>query len=166
MTKDGTNLPIFFTIESQTTSPLNAPPKNDLTMNKILLVILLLALVTISWACRKTNVTIDTFKTVGVDEFEQLIADTAAVVILDVRTLAEYQEGHIKGAILIDVKTDSFMVAAREQLPKEKTIAVYCRSGRRSATAAEMLAAEGYLMVNLDGGILAWRKADKETVTD
>ena len=132
-------------------------------MNKLLLVILLLALVTISWACRKTNVTNDAFKTVGVDEFEQLIADTN-VVVLDVRTLAEYQEGHIKDALLIDVKTDSFMVAAREQLPKDKTIAVYCRSGRRSATAAEMLAAEGYQMVNLDGGILAWKKAGKETV--
>ena len=135
-------------------------------MNKLILVIILLALVTISWACRKTNVSNDTFKSVGVDEFEQLIADTASVIVLDVRTLAEYQEGHIKGALLIDVKTDSFMAAAREQLPKDKTVAVYCRSGRRSATAAEMLAAEGYQMVNLNGGIIAWRKADKETVTD
>ena len=135
-------------------------------MNKLILVIILLALVTISWACRKTNVSNDTFKSVGVDEFEQLIADTTSVIVLDVRTLAEYQEGHIKGALLIDVKTDSFMAAAREQLPKDKTVAVYCRSGRRSATAAEMLAAEGYQMVNLNGGIIAWRKADKETVTD
>lgn len=135
-------------------------------MNKLILVIILLALVTISWACRKTNVSNDTFKSVGVDEFEQLIADTASVIVLDVRTLAEYQEGHIKGALLIDVKTDSFMAAAREQLPKNKTVAVYCRSGRRSATAAEMLAAEGYQMVNLKGGIIAWRKADKETVMD
>ena len=135
-------------------------------MNKLILVIILLALVTISWACRKTNVSNDTFKSVGVDEFEQLIADTTSVIVLDVRTLAEYQEGHIKGALLIDVKTDSFMAAAREQLPKDKTVAVYCRSGRRSATAAEMLAAEGYQMVNLNGGIIAWRKADKETVMD
>ena len=132
-------------------------------MNKLLLVILLLALVTVSWACRKANVTNDAFKTVGVDEFEQLIADTS-VVVLDVRTLAEYQEGHIKDALLIDVKTDSFMMAAREQLPKDKTVAVYCRSGRRSAMAAEMLAAEGYQIVNLDGGILAWKKAGKETI--
>ena len=121
-----------------------------------------------AWACRPSSGG-DNFATVGVDEFEQLIAQKDSVVVLDVRTRSEYEEGHLRDAIIIDVKTDSFMVAARELLPppaaksdsldtSAKTIAVYCRSGRRSAMAAEMLAAEGYKMVNLAGGILAWEK--------
>ena len=130
-------------------------------MNKLFLVLLLVVIVVVAWAMKGQNIKSDQFATVGVDEFEKLLTDTAQVVCLDVRTPSEFREGHLRGAILIDVKTDSFMLAARDQLPKDKTIAVYCRSGRRSATAASMLSDEGYKMVNLDGGINAWKDAGK-----
>ena len=96
-----------------------------------------------------------------INEFETLIADTDNVVLLDVRTQSEYDEGHLQNTLLIDINTDTFMVAARHYLPKEKTIAVYCRSGRRSAAAAEMLSADGYKAVNMEGGFIAWQKAGK-----
>ena len=67
-----------------------------------------------------------------------------------------YAEGHIEGAMNIDVRSDSFAERAESLLPKEKTIAVYCRSGRRSAQAANLLAKRGYRVVNLSGGIIAW----------
>ena len=51
-------------------------------------------------------------------------------------------------------------------LSAEKTIALYCRSGRRSANAAGRLAAEGFKAVNLKGGILAWKEAGKSVTTD
>jgi carboxyl-terminal processing protease len=86
-------------------------------------------------------------------------------VLVDVRTPAEYKEGHLKGAINIDVKDSlTFMNKAKEMLPKDKTVMVYCRSGRRSADAAGKLAAEGYFVFNLEGGIVAWKEAGKETV--
>ncbi len=94
-------------------------------------------------------------KTVSADEFAQLIkADS--VVLVDVRTAEEFGAGHIAGAVNIDVLKDSFAKAASSALPKDKTIAVYCRSGKRSMTAANMLAKKGYRVVNLRGGWLEW----------
>lgn len=97
------------------------------------------------------------FENMEVKEFAKLIADSS-VVILDVRKSEEYAESHIKGAILIDQFQSDFMEQAKSKLPKDKTIAVYCRSGRRSANAAGRLAREGYKPVNLKGGIIAWTK--------
>ncbi len=88
------------------------------------------------------------------------------VVVLDVRTAEEFDEGHIEGAVNIDYKQSGFVEKSTAMLPKEKTIAVYCRSGRRSAGAAELLAAEGYKMVNLYGGILAWKGTDRPVTTE
>lgn len=97
------------------------------------------------------------FENTDVKGFAELI-DSGDVVILDVRTAEEFEEGHIKGAILIDQNKSDFLEQVKQQLPKEKTIAIYCRSGRRSANAAERLAKEGYIPVNLKGGILEWTK--------
>lgn len=129
-------------------------------MNRMYLVVILIVVVLVAWAM-KGKLGVDAFKTVGVDEFETLIADADSVIVLDVRTPLEYNEAHIPHAINIDVKEKTFKTKALELLPKDKTIAVYCRSGRRSADAAGILAGEGYQMVNLDGGILAWLKAQK-----
>lgn len=96
------------------------------------------------------------FKSVGVKEFEQTIADTM-VMRLDVRTDKEFSEGHIDGAINIDVLQDSFIELAKAKLPKNRTIAMYCRSGRRSKSAARMLAKEGYNVVELNGGYIEWQ---------
>ena len=97
------------------------------------------------------------FENTDVKGFAELI-DSVDVVILDVRTADEFSDGPLKGAILIDQNKSDFMEQVKQQLPKEKTIAIYCRSGRRSANAAERLAKEGYKPVNLKGGILQWTK--------
>ena len=107
----------------------------------------------------------ENFENVEVAAFAELIADSN-VVILDVRKVDEFAEGHIKGAILIDQFQSDFVEQAQAKLPKGKTIAVYCRSGRRSANAAGKLADIGYKCVNLKGGILAWKKADMPVTTD
>ena len=96
------------------------------------------------------------FQSVDAEHFAQIIEDTT-VVRLDVRTDAEYQQGHIPGAILIDVTQSAFIDKAKQQLPKEKTIALYCRSGRRSKTAAQLLAKEGYKVVELNAGFNSWK---------
>ena len=103
------------------------------------------------------------YKNVGTDEFERLIADKA-VQILDSRSKAEYDEGHIEGAILIDVNDSSFKAKAGATLSKDKPVAVYCRSGRRSRVAADIRSKEGYKGTNLDGGIISWNAAGKPTV--
>ena len=81
------------------------------------------------------------FKTVDVDEFSKFIADTA-VTLLDVRTQAEHAEGFIPGTHFnIDVLEDDYTETALRTLPKDKPVALYCRSGNRSKNAAGILAA-------------------------
>ena len=88
------------------------------------------------------------------------------VVVLDVRTADEFSDGHIEGAVNIDQAQSNFIQKVKAAVSADKTIAVYCRSGRRSASAAGRLAAEGYKAVNLKGGILAWKEAGKPVTTD
>lgn len=83
--------------------------------------------------------------------------------MLDVRTAGEYAEGHIAGAKNIDVQKAGFRNMAAAQLPKDRTVWVYCRSGRRSLTAARILKKEGYEVVNLKGGIMEWEQKGKPT---
>ena len=72
------------------------------------------------------------------------------------RTAEEYGSGHIENALNIDVKQDDFEKNAINMLPKDKTIAVYCRSGRRSKKAAEILSKNGYNVIELDSGYTGW----------
>ena len=111
-------------------------------------------------ACSQEN-----FENADAEGFEQVINEPD-VVLLDVRTAEEYAEGHIAGAVNIDQSQSDFVGKVKARLSAEKTIALYCRSGRRSASAASRLAAEGYKCVNLSGGILAWKEAGKPVTTD
>ena len=103
------------------------------------------------------------FENADVQGFSLLVSQPD-VVVLDVRTAEEYAEGHLAGAVNIDVKGTDFLSQALGQLDSTKTIAVYCRSGRRSAAAATLLAKEGFRLVNLVGGIMAWQ-AEGQPVT-
>lgn len=97
----------------------------------------------------------DSIVSVSVPAFENEIKSDS-VQLLDVRTPEEYADGHIAGAININIKSDDFSDVAAKRLSKDSTVLVYCRSGRRSMTAAEILAGLGYKVVNLDGGIIDW----------
>lgn len=88
-------------------------------------------------------------------EFAAAISDTSSVILIDVRTAEEFVQGHIPGAINIDVKADDFNDRITS-LDKRKTAAVYCRSGVRSMTAARILAGAGFRVYNLQNGILGW----------
>ena len=129
-----------------------------LYMKKILT--FLLATLGLTTACGQDN-----FENTDVQGFSELVADSN-VVVLDVRTVAEFTESHIDRAILIDQGQSDFIEKAKATLPIEKKIAVYCRSGRRSANAAGKLADIGYKCVNLKGGIIAWKDAGKPIVTE
>ena len=111
-------------------------------------------------ACAQAN-----YEDVDVNGFAALVEDTN-VVVLDVRTAEEYSDGHLEKAVNINQAQSDFIQKVKEALPTEKTIAVYCRSGRRSANAAGRLAAEGYKCVNLKGGIIAWKEAGMPVTTD
>ena len=120
----------------------------------------LLATFGLTTACGQAN-----YENADVKGFAELMNDPN-VVMLDVRTADEFKDGHLEGAINIDQAQSDFIEKAKAALTTDKTIAVYCRSGRRSASAAERLAAEGYKAVNLKGGILAWKEAQMPVTTD
>ena len=103
------------------------------------------------------------FESLDAEAFEQVISDTS-VVRLDVRSIDEYASGHIAKAINIDVMKDDFKTKATSLLPKDKTIALYCRSRRRSKKAAGILVENGYKVVELNSGISGWINAQKEIV--
>lgn len=79
-------------------------------------------------------------------------------VVLDVRTPAETAAGKIEGAIEMDVNAPDF-AQQLSQLDKSKTYLVYCRSGRRSAVACNIMSGQGFTQLfNLEGGYLSWPK--------
>ncbi|MGN1247202.1 MAG: rhodanese-like domain-containing protein [Paludibacteraceae bacterium] len=98
------------------------------------------------------------FQSVDVKEFAKVLQQENTF-LLDVRTEKEFAEGHLKGSICIDVTQADFLAKAEKQLPKDKTIALYCRSGRRSKKAAELLANAGYKVVELYSGLLSWQSS-------
>ena len=95
------------------------------------------------------------FKSLTVDEYAKVIENTA-IVRLDVRTAEEYADGHIANTINIDVLKDDFEKKAKATLPKDKVIAVNCRSGKRSKNAARILVKNGFKVIELDAGYNDW----------
>lgn len=101
------------------------------------------------------NAQTNDFKSLSVEEYAKAIEDTM-VVRLDVRTPEEYAEGHIEKSLNIDVLNSGFESKALATLPKDKTIAVNCRSGKRSKNAARILVKNGYKVIELDSGYNGW----------
>ena len=100
------------------------------------------------------------FKSVSADEFDSLIANPK-MQRLDVRTVAEYSEGHIPGSININVLDDQFETVADSLLQKGRPVALYCRSGKRSKKAAKLLSQKGYEVYELQTGFQGWQQAGK-----
>ena len=100
----------------------------------------------------------------SVNDFEKTAYEGAAAIV-DVRTPEEYAAGHLRDAALCDWKAEGFLPAIHAKYPTEVPLAIYCRTGRRSAEAAAALSNAGYTVDNLVGGIEAWTGAGKPTQT-
>ncbi len=95
------------------------------------------------------------------EEAKARIEENEGVILLDVRTQGEYDQGHIPGSVCLPNETITADMPVA--FDKDAEILVYCRSGHRSAEAAEKLAAMGYTNVADFGGIHDW---PYEIVTD
>ena len=101
---------------------------------------------------------------VDVDAFADRIAERD-VVLLDVRTPEEYAAGHLEGATNLPLAADDFRDRVAE-LDPDTAYAVYCRTGVRSQQAMEIMRKAGIEAVyDLDGGITAWTRSGRPTVT-
>ncbi|TNE27537.1 MAG: rhodanese-like domain-containing protein [Bacteroidetes bacterium] len=100
---------------------------------------------------------------VGAEEFEKRMEETPGY-LLDVRTPAEFAEGHIEGANLINFYDSDFKDRISE-LDKSETVYVYCRSGGRSGNASRVMEELGFqYVVDLSGGITSWKAKGHPTV--
>ncbi len=95
------------------------------------------------------------FDSVDATRFAEVI-ENEQVLIIDTRTPAEFNEGHIPGAVNIDIDGEEFAAKVAE-LDKSRPVAVYCRGGRRSKEAAEHMVGCGLEVTELSEGILSWK---------
>lgn len=101
-------------------------------------------------------------KAIAPAAFEKAITPKAQLI--DVRTPAEFAEGHLKDARNLDW-TSGALQAEAAQLDKNAPVLLYCASGRRSAAARAFLSQQGFKDVqDMDGGIRAWTASGKPVV--
>jgi thioredoxin len=83
-----------------------------------------------------------------------------SIQVLDVRTADEYKSGHLEHALQANWLNKAEFNDRTQHLDKNKTVYIYCLSGGRSAAAGAALAAQGYNVINLEGGINGWKSAN------
>lgn len=96
------------------------------------------------------------FESVSPKQAQTLLANDKDVFLLDVRTPKEFSEEHIEGATLIPLDALNTSVGKLHGI-KEKKIVVYCKSGMRSVAASRILVNNGFVPLNLEGGINEWK---------
>lgn len=93
-------------------------------------------------------------KSMDVNELNSKLGKEKNLVLVDVREQAEWDEAHIPGALFLPL---SQLETRFAELPKDKTLVLQCRSGKRSMSAATFLEQNDYTdLINLEGGIMAW----------
>lgn len=95
------------------------------------------------------------YETVDISQVQQLQDDGA--VVLDVREVEEFAEGHIIGAVNVPLSALKIgKIGERADLTKEQSYIVICRSGNRSIEASDILIKDGYDLVNVSEGMSSW----------
>jgi rhodanese-related sulfurtransferase len=97
---------------------------------------------------------------IEIDEFADRVAEGATII--DVREPDEYVDAHVPGAELVPLGT---VTSSLDRFSPHGTTYVICRSGVRSMRACEFAASEGYDVVNVAGGTIAWILSGRETIT-
>ena len=113
-------------------------------------VLLLLLLTLLLQGCGEPG-----FKRIGMDKAAEMMESDKSVVIVDVRRQEEYDKKHIPGAICVPI--EDLREGKLDKLPdKNKTLMIYCWTGRRSEDASAILAQQGYKNVYDFGGLVDW----------
>ena len=124
-------------------------------MKRVFIWILLILLLLTACGQDKGNDQEAVYVNITAQEAKKIMDHQEGYILLDVRTQEEYDQGHIPGAVVIpDTEIEA---RAEEVLPdKDQLILVYCRSGRRSKNAAQILVELGYTNIKEFGGIIDW----------
>ena len=122
--------------------------------------IYLISLMLITTACSSQTAESESYQRVDNTEWAEALSEADDTPqIIDVRTAEEFADGTIEGSINIDFLAEGFLEKMNEQLNKEETIYIYCRSGGRSAKAATLLIEAGYSnIIELETGYSGYDK--------
>lgn len=121
-------------------------------MKKILVLIMISFIFLTGCGTKKEQLS---YQEISASEAKSMIDENNDLLILDVRTKLEYNEGHLKDAINIEHTSISNKISNVTK-DLEKTIIIYCRSGARALVAAQALIDLGYKNVYTFGGINSW----------
>jgi rhodanese-related sulfurtransferase len=116
----------------------------------------------ISFAYSKGWILAD-FEFINAKQAIVLLSDDSNITLLDVRTVREYEDRHLKNAINIPVQRLDSSLNTLENV-KDQRIIVYCRSGSRSIKASRILEENGFTPLNVEGGIIDLMRNDAEIV--
>ena len=103
------------------------------------------------------------FQSIDAKQAISLIENDDNITLLDVRTIEEYKEGHLRDATLIPVQALTQNLGMLKQ-DKNKKILVYCATGNRSVTASRILEENGFTPINVKGGIMDLARENVEIV--
>ncbi|MHA7942988.1 rhodanese-like domain-containing protein [Formosa sp. 3Alg 14/1] len=121
-------------------------------------------LILITVLCTNLMVSQEKSTSLSVDEFSKIMSEQPELMVVDVRTPEEFDSGHLEGAINYNWKSEDFNNQISD-LDKSKEVLIYCRSGARSAKAAEKMRSEGFTTVyELKGGLIDWKKENMSVV--
>lgn len=119
---------------------------------QLLLPLILLLLVSAPQAMGQSG-----YRSIDAASFHRQLDAEPSAILVDVRTAEEYNEGHLPGAVHIDVLQAGFQEAI-QQLDLTQPMYVYCHSGGRSARASRIIRELGVVQIyDLRGGIMAWK---------
>lgn len=103
------------------------------------------------------------FQSIDAKQTIMLIENDDNITLLDVRTIAEYKEGHLRDATLIPLQALAQNLGMLKQ-DKNKKILVYCATGNRSVAASRILEENGFTPINVKGGIMGLQSLGIEVV--
>ena len=109
----------------------------------------------------RTGAAMETTEEIGLERARQLVGE-GAVGVVDVRRANEYVNGHIPEAVNI---SHTRLASRMDEVPRDQTLMVSCRTGRRSAVAASYLQRAGFDVMNFDGGFEAWKRTEAPVTT-
>ena len=123
-----------------------------------------LSLITMLFSCTTVAQEETNIVKLNSEQFEKKVQNNSNTIILDVRTVEEFDEGHIPGSININY-FDSDFISQMETLDTTKTLLIYCRSGNRSSKAITLIEDSGFDEIyELEGGYLAWSKNNENNM--
>ena len=146
-------------------SPHPPAPKVRSLLRHLLTAVVATTLAVALAACSDAGTATSGVRVADAEEVAELLEEEPERVVIDVRTPAEYAEGHLEGAVLVDFNAPDFAEQIAE-FDTDGEYVIYCRSGNRSAGARDVMTDLGFEdVVDVEGGIVAWNDAGLPTVT-